>query len=159
MFHRIVSSNELISVEAKVSAFSSGIAEIVAGKSDIAVCISPHKIEAITTAAFLIAFGSDSVAASSSMAHEQLDEKSRNFEESIHEGSSDNTSPVSGEQSIKRSVPFGLRIVPIPIAGSSRNDEVDYIDTFLHASLRNWNPQMNSRMFSIPRTPGLVKSQ
>lgn len=159
MFHGIVSSNELISVEAKVSAFSSGIAEIVAGKSDIAVCISSHKIEAITTAAFLIAFGSDSVAASSSMAHEQLDEKSRNFEESINEGSSDNTSPVSGEQSVKRSVPFGLRIVPIPIAGSSRNDEVDYIDTFVHASLRNWNPQMNSRMFSIPRTPGLVKSQ
>ena len=48
---------------------------------------------------------------------------------------------------------------PIPINRISSNAEINYIIDVLHASLKNWNPHINSRMFRISQNPVLLKSK
>jgi hypothetical protein len=65
---------------------------------------------------------------------------------------------VPSEESLNRKTPGSID-VPVPVGSSSGNAEVDYIGLIVHASLKNWNPQMNSRMLKMPKSPGLVRSQ
>ena len=52
-----------------------------------------------------------------------------------------------------------ILVNPIPINSIARNTEVNYITTHVHASLKNWKAQMNSKMFRISQKPVLLKFQ
>lgn len=125
MLHWVEASDELVTIEADVVALSSGVAERKSGQSDIAIRVSSDQVKAESKRAFLIAGVSDFVAARSRVASEKLVEEGGDFEEAIDEGSSNDASPVPGDEALKRGVPLGVGIVPVPVGGSARDAEVD----------------------------------
>ncbi len=119
MFHWVVSSDKDVTVNTEIVASTSGIAEREAGEVDVTVRVSSDKIEEITPTASLITGGTDSGAASSFVAGEELDKKGWYLEEGIEERTSNNATPVSSEESYKRVVPYLRSIAPIPVGGCS----------------------------------------
>ncbi len=159
VLHGVVATHELVSVHAEVVAFPASIAKGKTGQSDVAVGVSANQIETDSHGTLLVTLGAQTMAASAGVAGQEFDDKGGEFEKAVDEGAADDGAPVAGEEALKRSVPFGLEVIPVPVTGTSRHAKVDYVREEVHASLRNWKPQMNSMILRIPRKPGLLKSQ
>lgn len=127
MFHRVITSHKLFfSVDAVLVTFTTWIAERSSSQIDVTVGISSHQMEERTEArTFCPADNTCLVAACVRVACEQLSEQSGNLEESIHEGTSNYTAPVSCQESCKRSWAFIVFSVPIPVSGATSYTEID----------------------------------
>lgn len=127
VLHGRVGSNECWASFVDFFALSCSIAERNAGHVDVRISVSPDEIEeASAAAASIIACCSELRAACLRVADEEFDQKSRNFEESVQEGSTNNTAPVLAEESLVRIVASSfLGSHPVPVRSSSRNAEVD----------------------------------
>ena len=101
MFHGVITSDELFfSIDTILVTFTARIAERSTSQIDVTVGISSYQMEERTeTRTFSPAKSTCLVAASVRMACEQLSKQSRNLEESIHEGTSNNTTPMSCQES------------------------------------------------------------
>lgn len=124
MFKGVVSTDEQVGVDAVAVADSSGVTEWYSCKIDVTVRISSYNVEEVSPAASLVTWSTKFGAAWSLVAGEQFNEESGNFEEAVKERSSNYTSPMSSEESLKGKVPRSVD-APIVVSGSSRNAEVD----------------------------------
>ena len=85
---------------------------------------------------------------------EDIEHNSEDIEKGIEEGPAGHASEVLGEESLEGSSALGAPIaiiVEVPLHSITGNDVVNCIYACLHASLRNWMPQMNSIALSTCR--------
>ena len=126
MLYGIVVSHELVVSVANLGALPGGIAVGNAWEVDVGVDVSSDEVEDIVEAEKIaLANFSSPVAGSALVAGEKLNDQSGNFEESIEERASNDTSPIFSDQSSHGSVPVGWIFAPVPVDSQSRHAEVD----------------------------------
>ncbi len=149
-------SDELLWFLANVRAIPGRVAKWHSAQIYVRVSIHSYDIEETCKwIAWIFAKCSCFWAASLGMTYQEFYDKSGYSKEGIKERASNYTAPISTKESFHWRKCRGISF-PVPIDSISSNTEVNFIDKELHASLKNWRPQISSIMFKKLRIPELA---